>query len=162
MESPKADVLPGTLVLLVLRTLDALGPLHGYGIARRIEQISATSSSSTRAPLSSPPPHGARRLDLHQWGASKRTARRSSTPSPPPDAAVSPARPASGVACPAPSSASSRSTPRIGSRSLRDELAQGPTARVLALFTRSRFERQLDDEVRFHLDMEMTPTSSAV
>ena len=36
----RADVLQGTLILLVLRTLDALGPLHGYGIARRIEQIS--------------------------------------------------------------------------------------------------------------------------
>jgi PadR family transcriptional regulator PadR len=36
----KADVLQGTLVLLVLRTLDALGPQHGYGVARRIEQIS--------------------------------------------------------------------------------------------------------------------------
>ncbi len=36
----KADVLQGTLILLVLRTLQALGPLHGYGIARRIEQIS--------------------------------------------------------------------------------------------------------------------------
>jgi transcriptional regulator len=36
----KADVLQGTLVLLVLRTLEALGPQHGYGIARRIEQIS--------------------------------------------------------------------------------------------------------------------------
>src|ERR1700688_2100163 len=36
----KPDVLQGTLVLLVLRTLEALGPLHGYGIARRIEQIS--------------------------------------------------------------------------------------------------------------------------
>jgi PadR family transcriptional regulator, regulatory protein PadR len=36
----KADVLQGTLVLLVLRTLEAMGPLHGYGIARRIEQIS--------------------------------------------------------------------------------------------------------------------------
>jgi len=36
----KADVLQGTLILLVLRTLDALGPLHGYGIARRIEVIS--------------------------------------------------------------------------------------------------------------------------
>ncbi|MGH9662034.1 MAG: helix-turn-helix transcriptional regulator, partial [Bryobacteraceae bacterium] len=36
----KADVLQGTLILLVLRTLKALGPLHGYGIARRIEQIS--------------------------------------------------------------------------------------------------------------------------
>jgi PadR family transcriptional regulator PadR len=38
--SDKADVLQGTLALMVLRTLDVLGPLHGYGIARRIEQIS--------------------------------------------------------------------------------------------------------------------------
>ena len=36
----KADVLQGTLILLVLRTLDALGPLHGYSISKRIEQIS--------------------------------------------------------------------------------------------------------------------------
>ena len=36
----RADVLQGTLILLVLRTLEALGPMHGYGIARRIEQIS--------------------------------------------------------------------------------------------------------------------------
>jgi transcriptional regulator len=35
----KAEVLQGTLTLLVLRTLETLGPLHGYGIARRIEQI---------------------------------------------------------------------------------------------------------------------------
>jgi transcriptional regulator len=35
------DVLQGTLDLMVLRTLDTLGPQHGYGIARRIEQISA-------------------------------------------------------------------------------------------------------------------------
>lgn len=36
----KTDVLQGTLALMVLRTLDVLGPLHGYGMARRIEQIS--------------------------------------------------------------------------------------------------------------------------
>lgn len=36
----KQEVLPGTLNLLILKTLDALGPLHGYGIARRIEQVS--------------------------------------------------------------------------------------------------------------------------
>ena len=36
----KSNVLQGTFILLVLRTLEALGPLHGYGIARRIEQIS--------------------------------------------------------------------------------------------------------------------------
>lgn len=36
----KSDVQQGTLALMVLKTLDMLGPLHGYGIARRIEQIS--------------------------------------------------------------------------------------------------------------------------
>jgi PadR family transcriptional regulator PadR len=36
----KPDVLQGTLALMTLKTLDLLGPLHGYGIARRIEQIS--------------------------------------------------------------------------------------------------------------------------
>ena len=36
----KTDVWQGTLALMALKTLDVLGPLHGYGIARRIEQIS--------------------------------------------------------------------------------------------------------------------------
>jgi transcriptional regulator len=36
----KTDVQQGTLALMVLKTLEILGPLHGYGIARRIEQIS--------------------------------------------------------------------------------------------------------------------------
>jgi PadR family transcriptional regulator PadR len=36
----KTDVLQGTLDLLVLKTLDTLGPLHGFGIARRIQQVS--------------------------------------------------------------------------------------------------------------------------
>lgn len=36
----KTDVQRGTLALMVLKTVDVLGPLHGYGIARRIEQIS--------------------------------------------------------------------------------------------------------------------------
>ena len=38
--APKSEVLQGTLDLMVLKTLEALGPLHGYGIARRIEQLS--------------------------------------------------------------------------------------------------------------------------
>jgi transcriptional regulator len=36
----KTEILQGTLDLMVLQTLDAMGPLHGYGIARRIEQLS--------------------------------------------------------------------------------------------------------------------------
>ena len=35
----RSDILQGTLDLMVLQTLDAMGPLHGYGIARRIEQV---------------------------------------------------------------------------------------------------------------------------
>ena len=36
----KSEILQGTLDLMVLKTLEAMGPLHGYGIARRIEQLS--------------------------------------------------------------------------------------------------------------------------
>ena len=39
-QADKSDILQGTLDLMVLKTLDAMGPMHGYGIARRIEQLS--------------------------------------------------------------------------------------------------------------------------
>jgi transcriptional regulator len=38
--SEKADILQGTLDLMVLKTLDGMGPLHGYGIAQRLQQVS--------------------------------------------------------------------------------------------------------------------------
>jgi PadR family transcriptional regulator, regulatory protein PadR len=72
----KTDVLQGTLALMVLKTLDVLGPLHGYGIARRIEQISGdllTLNQGTLYPLL---------LKLEQegsiaseWGASENNRR---------------------------------------------------------------------------------------
>lgn len=40
MAKTKLDLLQGTLDLMVLQTLDTMGPLHGYGLARRIEQVS--------------------------------------------------------------------------------------------------------------------------
>jgi PadR family transcriptional regulator PadR len=40
MPTGKPEILQGTLDLMVLKTLETMGPLHGYGIARRIEQIS--------------------------------------------------------------------------------------------------------------------------
>ena len=40
MIQPKSDVLQGTLDLMVLKTLDTLGAMHGYGIAQRIQQVS--------------------------------------------------------------------------------------------------------------------------
>src|SRR5688572_20512834 len=39
MTEPRSPILQGTLDLMVLKTLEQLGPLHGYGIARRIEQV---------------------------------------------------------------------------------------------------------------------------
>jgi len=36
----KTEIRPGTLALMVLKTLETIGPMHGYGIARRIEQVS--------------------------------------------------------------------------------------------------------------------------
>ena len=41
MATRKSDVLHGTLDLMILKTLDTMGPLHGYSLARRIEQISS-------------------------------------------------------------------------------------------------------------------------
>jgi PadR family transcriptional regulator, regulatory protein PadR len=40
MGPTKAEILQGTLDLMVLKTLDVMGPMHGYGLARRIEQLS--------------------------------------------------------------------------------------------------------------------------
>jgi PadR family transcriptional regulator PadR len=40
MDAKKSDVLQGTLDLMILKALDAIGPLHGFGIARRLEQVS--------------------------------------------------------------------------------------------------------------------------
>jgi PadR family transcriptional regulator PadR len=40
MGESKSDVLQGTLDLMILKTLESMGPLHGYAIARRIEQVS--------------------------------------------------------------------------------------------------------------------------
>ena len=51
MSSDKRDVLYGTLGLMVLKTLEALGPLHGYRIARRIEQISRDELSLNQGTL---------------------------------------------------------------------------------------------------------------
>ena len=42
MTQPKSEVLQGTLDLVVLKTLDTLGSMHGYGIAQRVEQVSSS------------------------------------------------------------------------------------------------------------------------
>jgi len=47
----KSDVLQGTLDLMVLKTLESMGPLHGYGIARRIEQVSGNTLALNQGPF---------------------------------------------------------------------------------------------------------------
>src|SRR5262245_31107449 len=72
----KADVLHGSLALMVLRTLDTLGPMHGWGIARRIEQMSGDVFAVNQGTLYPA------LLRLHQmgwitskWGASENNRR---------------------------------------------------------------------------------------
>ena len=66
------DVLQGTLDLMVLQTLDSMGPMHGYGIARRIEQISndilKLNEGTVYASLTRLQQH---RWILASWGASE-------------------------------------------------------------------------------------------
>ena len=52
MPTEKDDVLQGTLSLMILQTLRTLGPQHGYGIARRIEQVSQDAIALTQGTLS--------------------------------------------------------------------------------------------------------------
>src|SRR4029453_2456038 len=51
MSDDKSDILQGTLDLMVLQTLDVMGPMHGYGIARRIEQISEDALQVNQGPI---------------------------------------------------------------------------------------------------------------
>lgn len=51
MSAAKRDVLHGTLGLMILKTLEALGPLHGYRIARRLEQISGNTLALNQGSL---------------------------------------------------------------------------------------------------------------
>ena len=63
----KTDVWQGTLALMILKTLETLGPLHGYGIARRIEQTSGGLLAINYG-TALPGPAQARAGGLHQLG----------------------------------------------------------------------------------------------
>ena len=65
----------GTLDLMVLTTLDAMGALHGFGIARRIEQIADGAFASIRHDLSGPAEAGAKGLITSEWGTSENNRR---------------------------------------------------------------------------------------
>jgi PadR family transcriptional regulator PadR len=63
----KSDVLQGTLDLMVLKTLESMRTLHGYGIARRIEQVSANSMSLNQGTIYP----ALLRLEQRKWIAAK-------------------------------------------------------------------------------------------
>jgi PadR family transcriptional regulator, regulatory protein PadR len=63
MAEGKSDVLQGTLDLMVLKTLESMGPLHGYGIARRIEQVSDNAMSLNQGTIYP----ALLRLEQHGW-----------------------------------------------------------------------------------------------
>ena len=65
----KTDVWQGTLALMVLKTLETMGPLHGYGIARRIEQTSGDLLASTTARSTRPCSSSSRRATSRPSGA---------------------------------------------------------------------------------------------
>lgn len=51
MTQPKSEVLQGTLNLLVLKTLETIGPMHGWGISRRIQQVSDNALQLTQGTI---------------------------------------------------------------------------------------------------------------
>jgi PadR family transcriptional regulator, regulatory protein PadR len=67
MPSSRAEVLQGTLDLLVLKTLDSMGPMHGFGIAQRIEQVSEELLQLNQGTLYP----ALLRLEQRRWIASK-------------------------------------------------------------------------------------------
>lgn len=67
MSSERTDVLYGTLALLILKTLDAMGPLHGYALARRIEQVSKDQIALNQGTLYP----ALRKLHHHGWITAK-------------------------------------------------------------------------------------------
>jgi len=51
MTQPKSEVLQGTLDLLVLKTLETIGPMHGWGVSRRIQQVSGNALQLTQGTI---------------------------------------------------------------------------------------------------------------
>jgi hypothetical protein len=68
-ETPRPSILQGTLDLMVLKTLAAIGPQHGYGLARRIEQMRGCPADQSGHHLSLPDSAGPETLDLGEVGS---------------------------------------------------------------------------------------------
>ena len=146
----KTEVMQGTLGLMVLKTLETMGPLHGYGIARRIEQISGNVLSLNYGTIYPA------LLKLEQegcisseWGVRTITEKQSITGSPEEDGS------------------SSRRVQRAGNRRNRFSTASGARrgsamrhlrawiVRLCGLFTGERQDRKFAEEIESHLAMHI-------
>ena len=149
--SEKAEVWQGTLALMVLKTLETLGPLHGYGIARRIEQTSGDLLSVNYGTLYP----ALLRLEqegyvVSEWGVSEKQPKGTVLQ---PDAG-GPQKSAAG---------GSRMGSRRGHRRpLPRSPAGGPMRPVRAwlvrlwnLFSRGKWERRMAEELEAHLQMDI-------
>ena len=147
-----SDVLQGTLDLLVLKTLD-LEPMHGWGIAQRILELSRSALDVAQGSLYP----ALMRLERRGWvtgdweGSPRTIGRANMIASRRWASATSAARRRPGASTPAPSSSSS-GRPEGSDESCR--LAGRLRGRVRAVLRRGIVEQDLSEEIRFHLEME--------
>ena len=151
MDAKKLDVLQGTLDLMILQTLHALGPLHGFGIARRLEQVSRDVLQLNEGTVYTP------LLRLQQqgwitarWGTSENNRKASSTPLPRADGRSSRRKRRTGSAFPASFGACCGCNPKASYERTRHIRWRAYTARLRGLVRGPSYE-QFDDEIRQHL-----------
>jgi transcriptional regulator len=140
---PKSEVLQGTLDLVVLQTLDTMGAMHGYGIAQRVQQVSRDVLQLNQGTLYPALLRLEQQGWIHsEWGISENNRR---------------ARFYSITR----SGRKQLATERANWDRRRDGAAAGSgrmmrtlLLRIAGLFRRRALDRRLDEELRFHLDME--------
>ena len=134
----KPDVLQGTLALMVLKTLDVLGPQHGWGIARRIEQISGDLLAVNQGTLYPCCSSSSMKVRLPRSGAHRKTtAARAS------------------IGLPRPAASNSRRRPAIGSKPRRSSRAFSKSRRRIC---REILATLPDSPVEFRDSAECRPT----
>ena len=147
MDDDRLDLPQGTLDLLILRTL-APGPLHGWAISERIQQVSRDVLQVPQGSLY-PALHRLERRGWirPQWGVSDNNRKAKSLPAHPKRGKAA----GGGNAKLAETHRGCRPHPRHG---VTPAMLSDLRYRLRALFRRSRVERELDDELRFHLERQ--------
>ena len=152
MPENKSDVLQGTLDLMILKTLESMGSLHGYALARRIEQVSSDTLSLNQGTLYP----ALLRLEQRRWIKSyvghvrHGPPRAASMLSPPAAASRSPPKKKTGRASWLPWRVSSR--PPTDTRSTRMHWVYELLSRCTSFLRRRRLDQDLDHELEAHIE----------